>query len=624
MGAPIPKVATTPEEGLEGVRLSPVELRNLSLINDPALAGLHREGFSASAYICAPTETSPVCKEADPTLLARVEADIVEVSAQIEHVKAGPEGPLAHERVVVDPDNPYFSTDGMAIYSKDGSALICMVVPCEEYEVLPGCTRIADRAFDTAEMLARIRLPQGLRSIGRLAFAKSGIVSVDIPDSLEHIGEKAFFCCKNLIACILSAGVKRIEDSAFAYSKVERMRIPASLEHLGVDVFDSTPASKSAHTGTISVDPCNPIYRIDSHGGLYRNGAFASLLSCIEAYCVEGGCKEVLPQACRRNTHIKEIVLPEGLEAIGDDAFHGCQKLGTMHLPSTLRSIGDRAFMDTRIMHLDLSKSLECIGEGALLVGGENPVRPHKPLHSIELDPQNARFYMQNGLLCERGAGDAGADKVLVYVGPQSIVRIPDTVNRIAPYAFLGATDIDELYVHEHLHSICAGAFSVARSIPKIHVRLLDIDADEPYEVELPVPSLSYRYKNFSDLFTTYDGRTVLLFAYYDAWVTNTKDVGEFASAALVRLSDPIRMRQDMKELYLGILDRKQAAVCAHFASRGDLDALQDLDRWGVLSSDTVADVLNTASSASDTQAVGCLLELKRRMGRFSGLDLTI
>lgn len=623
MGVQTLKAATMPDAGLDGVRLSPVELRNLSIINDPALDGLHREDASDPVNVGSPAEASSVCKEDDPTLLARVQVDVLEVGADIVEIKVGPDGPIAHERVEVHPDNPFFSTDGKAIYSKDGSSLICMAVPCESYEVAAGCVRIGERAFDTVEKLARIKLPDGVVSIGRLAFAKSGLRYIDIPDSVVDLDDKAFYGCRSLVGCTLGSSLRRIGAGAFALSALERIRIPASVEEIGAEAFDRTPAMRDGHTGTISMDPANRHFEMDSHGGLYRYGAFATMLSCVESYAIRRGCEEILPEAFRRNVHLVSVGIPEGLMKIGDDAFHGCRRLIDISLPASLQWIGDRAFMDTRIVSLTLSAELRHMGESALLVGGENPVRPHRPLSSVDLDPRNERFYVEHGMLCERGAGDSGADKALLYIGPDQDVVIPDAVNRIAPYAFLGVTWIDSLSVHGHLHSICAGAFSVASSIPKIHVET-SIGDSQMRAIDLPVPSLSYRYKDYSDLFTTEGGRTVFVFAYYDAWVTSTSNVAQFASSAIVRLRDPICLREDMKELYLGILDRKQEAVCAFFAQKGDIDALEDLARWGVLSGSSVKSVLDQASSFADAQAIGCLLELGRRMDRKNGLDLSI
>ena len=59
--------------------------------------------------------------------------------------------------------------------------------------VLPqSLTKIEDHAFRECTSLSSITLPDGLKKIGSYAFMDSGIYSVSIPKSVEHIGHDAF------------------------------------------------------------------------------------------------------------------------------------------------------------------------------------------------------------------------------------------------------------------------------------------------------------------------------------------------------------------------------------------------------------------------------------------------
>lgn len=49
---------------------------------------------------------------------------------------------------------------------------------------------------------------------------------------------------------------------------------------------------------------------------------------------------------------LRELVLPDGLEEIGERAFYGCRQLGYLILPDSLKTIGKEAFMDCN--HLTL------------------------------------------------------------------------------------------------------------------------------------------------------------------------------------------------------------------------------------------------------------------------------
>ena len=57
----------------------------------------------------------------------------------------------------------------------------------------------------------------------------------------------------------------------------------------------------------------------------------------------------VLTGSVKGLSNIESFALPEGITAISDDGFGGCQGLRTVTLPSTLESIGAYAFSDTKL-----------------------------------------------------------------------------------------------------------------------------------------------------------------------------------------------------------------------------------------------------------------------------------
>ncbi len=609
------------------LRLSPVELRNLEMINDPALGGTRASGRAAAPVPVRPRPGGAgeggASSAPDPRRLQGGVVDHLEVGPLVEEVEPGPHGPRARLSVAVDPANPRFSTDGRALFSKDGRVLVALLVPCEAYDVPDGCEEVGPRAFDSLAELRRVSLPDGLRRIGRLAFAKSGLAFVALPGSVEEVGEKAFFGCTALRACLMPEGLRVIGEEAFAQSGLERAVVPAGVAALGRGAFRGTPAERGLRAGALAVDARNPVLELDAEGGLYRRGDFAELVGSASAYAVRPGTRRVLAGACCRNVGLRAVVLPEGLEELGDDAFRGAHSLAEAALPSTLRAIGDRAFLDTALRRVDLPAGLERIGESALLVQGEGLLRCGRPLREVTLDARNGRFYLESGLLCERGAGAGGADKALLYVGPETRVRIPEAVNRIAPGAFLGATAVEELFVHGHLHSVCAEAFSTARAIPVVHVEFpRPVDGYE--RGDFPLPALSPRYRSLTRLIGTDGEGTAFRFGYYDSWASHATAVEDLVPAAIERLRHPMGLTEDAAAIYRGILARRAGAACRLLAGRGDLAALEDLAAWGLLGPDVVEEETRVATAAGNAQATAVLLELRRRRGWGAGLDLSL
>lgn len=188
-------------------------------------------------------------------------------------------------------NNPYLHTDGTALYRLDGEKKILVSIYDRqyrsyedeqlEYTVEPGTTHIADEACMNCSRLAKVTLPEGLISIGDNAFAFTGVSSLYIPSSLQHIGETAFSASENwdgsyrgldsvtiaegntwffiqdhtlymnlpeggselLLyfgeddAIVISSQTVKIEKSAFAYRSVKELTLPRSVREIGEDAF---------------------------------------------------------------------------------------------------------------------------------------------------------------------------------------------------------------------------------------------------------------------------------------------------------------------------------------------------------------------------------------------------
>lgn len=62
---------------------------------------------------------------------------------------------------------------------------------------------------------------------------------------------------------------------------------------------------------------------------------------------------------------LTKIVIPEGVEVIGEYTFYDCRNLSDVQLPSTIKEIQSRAFSNTAIKSINLPDNLEKLGERA-------------------------------------------------------------------------------------------------------------------------------------------------------------------------------------------------------------------------------------------------------------------
>ncbi len=153
----------------------------------------------------------------------------------------------------------------------------------QEFILPEGLQNIPDGTFYDCDSLNSINLPQGIKSIGRYAFCRSGLKAIDIPAGVNSIGSYAFYGC-SLSSIKLPTGIKTIEAYTFmSCDALTGITFPDALTTIGIGAFSDCDAFTT-------------------------------------------------------------IVLPEAVTTIGDKAFSGCKGLTTMILPDAVTNIGDEAF----------------------------------------------------------------------------------------------------------------------------------------------------------------------------------------------------------------------------------------------------------------------------------------
>jgi len=134
------------------------------------------------------------------------------------------------EQVIVQDDNPGFTTIDGVLFDKERKTLICY--PCgkkdSEYTIPAGIERIAMRAFNNCRNLKTVTFPECLRMIEKYAFADcENLTSITLPENLNGICDFAFFRCKQLkkvsLARITRIGRKAFDEGSpieFVYSSI--------------------------------------------------------------------------------------------------------------------------------------------------------------------------------------------------------------------------------------------------------------------------------------------------------------------------------------------------------------------------------------------------------------------
>jgi hypothetical protein len=169
-------------------------------------------------------------------------------------------------------------------------------------------TSIELYAFRNQTNIERIILPSNIQEIGTYAFEKCSLLSVD------------FSQCKEL---------KKIGDNAFYGTKIKEMIIADSVEVIGPNSFDYCDNLKTI-VMPAALKEIKP--RLGDYMEQLKKIDFSKVrnLKTIPKEFVGFGCDK-----------LKELVIPQGVVEIEDDAFAELDNLKRLFLPPTLESIGD-------------------------------------------------------------------------------------------------------------------------------------------------------------------------------------------------------------------------------------------------------------------------------------------
>lgn len=190
----------------------------------------------------------------------------------------------------------------------------------------------------------------------RLMRCPVGLSFYTVPEGVEELGGHAFFACRSLTSLTLPESLRKIGDSALeSCSALEKLYIPANVTEIGRGL---------AWLGaSFQVDPENPAFSSDEAGALYDK-AKETLLRFppkAERALIPEGVKALGDDAFSGGK-LKSLSLPGSLETIGRFAFNSCPNLTQIILPEGLRSIGERAFTNCAVRSIELPDTLEFLG----------------------------------------------------------------------------------------------------------------------------------------------------------------------------------------------------------------------------------------------------------------------
>lgn len=214
-----------------------------------------------------------------------------------------------------------FPNRALAFYNGENTTLKEVILP-------EGLISIEEAAFANCTALEKLNVPSTVNTLGRWILENTKVTSFTIPQGVTEIPASCFYgSAINTIN--IPPSVKTIGNWAFQDAKLTEVVIPSSVTSIGKWAF--------------GCDNNNPT---------------------LQSVIIEANITEI-PICCfYLQTKLTSLSLPEGITAIGDDAFCGC-KISSLTLPSSLKTIGARAFSNNGITQLTIPNKVESIGNAA-------------------------------------------------------------------------------------------------------------------------------------------------------------------------------------------------------------------------------------------------------------------
>lgn len=214
-----------------------------------------------------------------------------------------------------------FPNRGLAFYNGDNTTLKEVILP-------EGLTSIEEAAFANCTALEKLNVPSTVNTLGRWILENTKVTSFTIPQGVTEIPASCFYGSA-FTTINIPPSVKTIGNWAFQDAKLTEVVIPSSVTSIGKWAF--------------RCDNDNPT---------------------LQSVIIEANITEI-PEGCfYLQTKLTSLSLPEGITAIGDDAFCVC-KISSLTLPSSLKTIGARAFSSNGITQLTIPNKVESIGNSA-------------------------------------------------------------------------------------------------------------------------------------------------------------------------------------------------------------------------------------------------------------------
>ena len=179
--------------------------------------------------------------------------------------------------------------------------------------------------------IKKIVIESGITYVGAYSFMDcDAVTEVELPDTLTTIGENAFWLCNELKTIKIPSSVTEIGKRAFGGClELTEVELPEGLKTIGYAAFDSCGIKTVTIPGSVKEIPSE-----------------AFLLAYTQNVVIEEGVEEIGEEAFYYNDQLKSITIPRSVKKIGSNAFAECPSLKSVTISKNC-NVASNAFPST-------------------------------------------------------------------------------------------------------------------------------------------------------------------------------------------------------------------------------------------------------------------------------------